>query len=169
MMKMMTLVAVLATVSAVPALADTALILGSGWQNDTLNTIGSPTSGSNWTFTLTSGAHFSVVDCCVVGDTYTLSGGTSGTTTFYAGTGVQSTGFYGSFWTNPSYGKIDKYLGAGTYAISITGDGRGGVPAGLGVRLDATVPEPATWAMMIGGFGLVGLTMRRRAALSSAG
>jgi hypothetical protein len=26
----------------------------------------------------------------------------------------------------------------------------------------ASVPEPMTWAMMIGGFGLVGLTMRRR-------
>ena len=54
------------------------------------------------------------------------------------------------------------------YAIAITGDGRGSVPAGLGVRLDAPVPKPATWAMMIGDFGLVGLTMRRRAALSSA-
>jgi hypothetical protein len=29
----------------------------------------------------------------------------------------------------------------------------GGTPA---------VPEPATWAMMIGGFGLIGATMRRR-------
>ena len=26
----------------------------------------------------------------------------------------------------------------------------------------AAVPEPATWAMMIGGFGLIGLAMRRR-------
>jgi hypothetical protein len=26
----------------------------------------------------------------------------------------------------------------------------------------AAVPEPATWAMMIGGFGLIGLSMRRR-------
>jgi hypothetical protein len=28
------------------------------------------------------------------------------------------------------------------------------------------VPEPATWAMMIGGFGLIGSTMRRRKRLS---
>lgn len=31
------------------------------------------------------------------------------------------------------------------------------------VRFDgAAVPEPATWAMMIGGFGMIGATMRRR-------
>jgi hypothetical protein len=29
------------------------------------------------------------------------------------------------------------------------------------------VPEPATWAMMIGGFGLIGCAMRRRAGLGS--
>ena len=33
-----------------------------------------------------------------------------------------------------------------------------------GVTLEAAVPEPATWALMIGGFGLVGGAMRRRAA-----
>nr|WP_084192404.1 PEPxxWA-CTERM sorting domain-containing protein [Parasphingorhabdus marina] len=29
------------------------------------------------------------------------------------------------------------------------------------------VPEPATWAMMIGGFGLVGGAMRRRKKLTA--
>lgn len=32
----------------------------------------------------------------------------------------------------------------------------------------AAVPEPASWAMMIGGFGLVGGTMRRRQKVSTA-
>jgi len=31
----------------------------------------------------------------------------------------------------------------------------------------AVVPEPATWAMMIGGFGLVGASVRRRRSISS--
>ncbi len=31
----------------------------------------------------------------------------------------------------------------------------------------ATVPEPATWALMIGGFGLVGASLRRRAAIAA--
>ncbi|MBS3960497.1 MAG: PEP-CTERM sorting domain-containing protein [Sandarakinorhabdus sp.] len=30
------------------------------------------------------------------------------------------------------------------------------------------VPEPATWAMLIAGFGLVGFAMRRRRTLSAA-
>lgn len=152
------------SVAAVPAFADTPLVLGSGWQSDTLGAIGSPTSGSNWTFTLASGAHFSVVDCCIVGDTYTLSGSVTGTTSFYAGTGIQADGtaFYGTSWSSAAWSKIDKYLGPGSYAIGITGDGVGGIPAGLGVRLDSTVPEPAVWGLMIGGFGMVGAAMRRR-------
>jgi hypothetical protein len=31
------------------------------------------------------------------------------------------------------------------------------------IALAGAVPEPATWAMMIGGFGLVGGALRRRA------
>ncbi|QXQ08669.1 PEPxxWA-CTERM sorting domain-containing protein [Sphingosinicellaceae bacterium] len=30
------------------------------------------------------------------------------------------------------------------------------------VSVTASVPEPATWALMIGGFGMIGFTMRRR-------
>ena len=32
----------------------------------------------------------------------------------------------------------------------------------------AAVPEPASWALMIAGFGLVGAAMRRRAAAAAA-
>ena len=35
-------------------------------------------------------------------------------------------------------------------------------------RIQNAVPEPATWMMMIGGFGLVGASMRRRAARTLA-
>ncbi|MBT2188181.1 PEP-CTERM sorting domain-containing protein [Sphingobium sp. H33] len=35
------------------------------------------------------------------------------------------------------------------------------------VRVSGAVPEPATWAMMIGGFALAGTAMRRRKAAVS--
>lgn len=44
----------------------------------------------------------------------------------------------------------------GTNGVTFTGG------SGISSAITASVPEPATWAMMIAGFGLVGGTMRRR-------
>lgn len=35
------------------------------------------------------------------------------------------------------------------------------------VTVDSIVPEPASWALMIGGFGMAGATLRRRRALAA--
>ncbi|MBU3077347.1 PEPxxWA-CTERM sorting domain-containing protein [Sphingomonas sp. XMGL2] len=52
-------------------------------------------------------------------------------------------------------------IGAGEQSLftthTIFGSGTPG-----SVQVPGAVPEPATWAMMIGGFGLVGASMRRR-------
>lgn len=37
-----------------------------------------------------------------------------------------------------------------------------GLAGGMGVSIPGVVPEPSTWALMIGGFGLAGATLRRR-------
>src|SRR3546814_6512780 len=37
-----------------------------------------------------------------------------------------------------------------------------GFSGGSGIGLVSEVPEPATWMTMIGGFGLIGLSLRRR-------
>ncbi|QMW22142.1 THxN family PEP-CTERM protein [Sandaracinobacteroides saxicola] len=74
-------------------------------------------------------------------------------------------------------------IGLDTYTLDVLGFSLGGSPAGgfstteqqvntaqlIGRVTVATaaVPEPATWAMMIMGFGLVGGTLRRRAALAA--
>ncbi len=47
-----------------------------------------------------------------------------------------------------------RYQGINSRALQITGGSASGVPTG--------VPEPAAWAMMLAGFGLVGSAMRRR-------
>ena len=146
-----------------PATAAT-LTVDTGWADDSLSSVPGPTDNSPWTFTVTSGAHFSLADCCIVGDTYTVAGDINGASTFYAGANdVRGTGSYGSFWLDANFGKFSTYVGPGTYTFRVTGDGAGGIPAGLGLRLDSSVPEPASWAMMIAGFGLVGASMRRRA------
>ena len=149
-------------VAPLPASA-TILALDGGWSDDSLSVVGQPTVNSAWTFTIANGARFSLTDCCLVGDVWTLSGDIAGVTTVGVGPNdIRATGSYGANWLNPTLGKFTKYLGAGTYNFSVTGDGGGGLPAGLGLRLDSAIPEPASWAMLIAGFGLIGMTQRRR-------
>ena len=56
----------------------------------------------------------------------------------------------------------DLWLGAGQYMLTISGDNRGNGSLGGSVTIEQAVPEPATWAMMLFGFGAVGFAMRRR-------
>lgn len=162
-----------ALIAIAPASADV-LLVNTGWQDDILEAAGVPTNRSAWTFTVDTSATLSVVDCCIPGDGYTLSGDVFGTTTFYAGGAgdIQATGDYGSYWTDATYSKIALLVGPGTYTFSITGDLGSGFPgaASLGVRLDSVggaVPEPMTWALMAVGLGAVGASMRRRKVTTS--
>ena len=56
------------------------------------------------------------------------------------------------------------YVDAGRHALKVTGyyGSKGGSYAGTFNFGAGAVPEPAAWAMMIAGFGLVGAAMRRR-------
>jgi len=59
---------------------------------------------------------------------------------------------------------IGQALTAGVKTLSIGGTSTGNGSYGGSITFSAAaVPEPATWAMMIGGLGLVGGAMRRRA------
>ncbi len=165
-----------AVIAIAPAASATVIIAGSGWQIDTLATANAATTSSPWTFTITGPATFSVSDAFVVGDIYklfdTATSTLLATSTFFAGLAgdVQSgtTGpagaIFGVAWQDVTFSKLAYTLAAGTYSFTINGDGAGGLPAGLGVRLDLIggVPEPTTWAAMILGFGLVGTSLRRR-------
>lgn len=65
---------------------------------------------------------------------------------------------------------IDQAFGVGARFLMITQSAENGVwpNAGLNsafIGVDTNVPEPASWAMMIAGFGLIGAAMRRRRTL----
>jgi hypothetical protein len=65
---------------------------------------------------------------------------------------------------NESYGLFGLNLGTGTYTLTIIGNRGTTGSFGGNVSFDAAsaVPEPATWGMMLLGFGAVGFAMRRR-------
>lgn len=88
---------------------------------------------------------------------------------------ITSTGSGGVEYTNATLGDVR----ASNSDLSImVGYGKaypfGGSNAGrafngsLTYTLDAAVPEPASWALMIGGFGMVGASLRRRRASFTA-
>ncbi len=96
------------------------------------------------------------------GATLTVTG-LSGATTLFTTTAVLDT-------TGPSFLTFD-WSGIDSVQFSIAGGtphpgllGAGDYFAVDNLSITAnSVPEPASWAMMIGGFGLVGAAMRRRA------
>jgi hypothetical protein len=157
-----------AVLAAAPAMA-TDLLLGSGWQQDQLFQAGEPTNLSDWTITIASGAHFSLTDCCLGGDIWSLSGDLVGASIVGAGANdLRADGSTsGLDWLNPALSKFSVYLAPGSYNFTITGDGALGIPAGLAIRLDSSIPEPASWAMLIAGFGLAGAAARRRRAATA--
>ena len=62
---------------------------------------------------------------------------------------------------------FDQVILAGNNTITVRGTS-GAQGAFSGTISLAAIPEPATWAMMVGGFGVIGASMRRRARVKIA-
>ena len=75
-----------------------------------------------------------------------------------------SLSYVGGVGSNVFWGLGDFSLNAGSYMLTIKGSNTGANPSSslAGNVQFAAVPEPATWGMMILGFGLLGGLMRRR-------
>ena len=153
----------------------TVLIVNTGWQYDQVDVANAASENSPITFTVPTGATdlFSLSDGFKPGDVYTVTidGVISSISTFT----TYSTPFVNNFgpaaadfaadWLNKSFSHLQLSFGAGTYSLVVRGNGAGGLPAGVGERLDPgslAIPEPATWLTMLLGFGGLGLAMRNR-------
>lgn len=120
-----------------------------------------PTSGSSATLTFLTGTRF-LNFLWGSPDLYNVLtvNSTAGTQTFTAAglgfsntAGVQSLSQYVQFTAN-----------AGTLINSVTFSNSPSIDAfeAANFSITAPVPEPATWALMLAGFGIVGFAMRRR-------
>lgn len=88
-----------------------------------------------------------------------LGGGAAQSTATYFNT---NHGFSG--WSHQAFTFVAQHEGDNVLSFLAVGHPGGVPPFSLldGVSLNVGVPEPATWAMLIGGFGLVGAAARRR-------
>jgi hypothetical protein len=70
--------------------------------------------------------------------------------------------------TGPTSAVVVNFNAAGIAAINAAGDAGNPFTFGGRISVSNAVPEPASWAMLIAGFGLVGAAMRRRSAALAA-
>lgn len=155
-----------------------ALDYGVGWidfANSNSSSFGSPLS---FTFMIAAGevGSFTVVDGGFAGDTFKVTnfgsdiGATSAVASAVYATATDTGNNFEAALANPAFSNAVLTFGEGSYSISgrldqsVTMDGTSPLNATLGaVRLTvAPIPEPSTYALLLGGLGLVGLLARRR-------
>lgn len=168
--------ALAAAAIAAPASADI-IVADTGW-TQLFTVLNHGTEGAPFTFTVAGNAELTFLDCCKAGDIYEVSGDLTGTTTFYAGASdafgaLNNPAFPGESyfgrWTSADFSKLVFNVGPGTYTFDIIASVGLNTINGVDVRLDTLpdrqpggVPEPATWALLIAGFGMAGGSLRRR-------
>ena len=149
------------------------ITVGGGWVFDDVPDI---TTSLNYEFTLTSAGYFSLTDCCIPGNFWTITsatfaGGVStlGLAPFTAlPTGLgQDAALADAEWLNPAFSHFQRLLGPGSYAFSLFANATttSNPPFGVSVRVDA-VPLPAAlplFAAALGAMGLMGWRKRRKA------
>jgi hypothetical protein len=128
-------------------------VLDSGWYEDTLSAVATDSDASPYVFSLAAPAYFRITDAYIPGDVYTV---------YNFGSLILATAFNGAqpalnpltdpvgdaAWVNidastsdpENYSHGEILLDAGSYSITVQGDGTGGIPAGFFDRLDSQSP-----------------------------
>jgi hypothetical protein len=119
------------------------------------------TGDTFWTVTLTKAGFLQVTDAFLIGDVFEMSvdGSSIGTTGPFDTTGPETSDPDVAF-GGPVYSWLSYALAPGTYEITGIAASSPFGSGGAFLRV-VPVPEAATWAMMIAGFGLVGAASRR--------
>lgn len=131
-------------------------------------------SALSFSFTINAPTWLRVVDGGYAGDRFnvTINGASFATSAVAAGS-VGSTPSLGlnfdAAWANPAFSQGSWLLSTpGSYTVtgsllqSVQFNGSA-LNATVGAVMLAPVPEPGTWVLMLGGLGVLGLALRRRA------
>jgi hypothetical protein len=127
-------------------------------------------SGSplTYTFTVVSHAVLTVTDGYFNGDQFDVNiNGVNTDTSATSFTGAYEGDNWAAASVNPAFSHSHYSLGAGTYTVTGYAIETPFFGVGAGALL-LGVPEPATWAMMLVGFGAVGAAMRKARRTSAA-
>lgn len=153
-----------ATLAALPAHAVT-LVAGGGWTSFNFGA----TTTDPLTFTLSAPSVLEITDAFVDGDQFdfTINSVDQGPTSTPTDDGTNIGSDYTAAYASPLYTHGTYALGAGVYSVTgVVIAHATDFPGGGGAAAQLTaVPEPASWALMLVGFGALGFAARRRRAI----
>jgi hypothetical protein len=171
------IVAAVALVAFAAPASAVSLVVDSGWYYDFVVKQGGNADTAPYSFSLDMPAFLRLTDTNQPGDVFTASdiGRGLSFTTAFATDGVPVPNYDEVAWSDLRFSRFSQLLGPGRYSFDVTTQCEVSCPAGFAIRLDTAppiapgVPEPASWALIITGFGLAGAATRRRRAVAAAG